>query len=149
MKQIVDMEKLEPSIREIVEAGGTVRLVVTGKSMLPVLMEKRDSVILEKPGTLKKGDIVLYRRTNGDYVLHRIVKIKKDGMGMCGDNQKLVEFPIMPEQIIATCSAIIRKGRRIEKNNLAYRFMVFVWINLIPLRPQIYRLAKNIRKRLK
>ncbi|MBR5586876.1 MAG: S24/S26 family peptidase [Clostridia bacterium] len=149
MKRVVEMKKLEPSIKEIVAAGGNVKLTVTGKSMLPILMEYRDSVILEKTSKLKKGDIALYRRSNGDYVLHRVVKIKKDGIAMCGDNQKVIEYPIMPEQIIATCSAIIRKGKRIEKNNFVYRLIVFAWISLIPFRPQLYRLAKNIRKRLK
>ena len=149
MKQIVDMKKLEPSIREIVGAGGNVRLTVTGKSMMPTLIEHRDSVILEKPDKLKKSDIVLYQRSNGDYVLHRIVKIKKDGLGMCGDNQMVVEFPILPEQVIAVVSAIVRKGRRIEKTAFGYRFSAFLWTNLIPMRPMIYKTAMKIRARFK
>lgn len=146
MKQIVDMKKLEPAIREIVSAGGTVKLTVTGHSMLPTLAEHRDSVILEKPDKIKKSDIVLYQRTNGDYVLHRIVKVKKDEYHLCGDNQMAVEHPIYKHQIIAVVSAIIRKGKKIGKNNPSYRFSAFVWTNFIPLRPIMYKAVKKLKK---
>ena len=149
MKKIVDMKTLEPTIREIIAAGGAVRLTVTGQSMLPTLVEKRDSVILTKPGKLKKSDIILYQRTNGDYVLHRIVRVKKGGFALCGDNQTLPEFPIMPEQVIAVVSAIVRKGKIIEKNNITYKFSAMIWTNFISLRPFMLRVVTKIKTRLK
>ncbi len=149
MKQIVDMKKLEPSIREIVGAGGNVRLTVTGQSMMPTLIEHRDCVILTKPGNLKKGDIILYQRTNGDYVLHRITKVKKDGLELCGDNQMKPEFPVLPEQVIAVVSAIIRKGKLIEKSSITYRVSAFIWTNFIPLRPFMLKTVIKIKSRLK
>ena len=149
MKKIVDMKILEPSIREIIDAGGIVRLTVTGQSMLPTLVERRDSVLLTKPEKLKKTDIVLYRRTNGDYVLHRIVKISKDGLHMCGDNQIKVEHPVLPEQVIAVVSAIIRKGKQIEITNLRYRISAIVWSNFIPLRPFLFKTTMKIKTRFK
>lgn len=149
MKQIVEMRKLEPAIREIVCAGGTVRLTVTGQSMLPTLVEKRDSVILTKPDKLKKNDIILYQRSNGAYVLHRIVKVKKDHYHLCGDNQMAVEFPIYPDQIIAVVSAIIRKGKLIEKTNLGYRIISSIWTNFISLRPFMLKTVMKTKNRLK
>lgn len=148
MKQIVDMAKLEPTIREIVQAGGKVKLTVTGQSMLPTLTEKRDSVILEKPVKIKRKDIVLYQRKNGDYVLHRVVKISKGMFGLCGDNQMAVEYPIGEDQILAVASAIVRKGKLIDKNNLLYKFCAFVWINTIPIRPVIYKMVIKIKLKL-
>lgn len=139
MKQIVDMGKIESTIREIVGAGGVVRLTVTGQSMLPTLVEKRDSVLLTKPDKVKKGDIVLYQRSNGDYVLHRIVKKKKDTFCLCGDNQTMIEYPIYPEQIFGVVSGIIRKGKTISTNNIRYRIASFTWTNFIKLRPFILK----------
>ena len=149
MKKIVDMKILEPSIREIIDAGGCVKLTVTGKSMLPTLVEKRDSVILARPEKLKKTDIILYQRTNGDYVLHRIVKISKDGLHLCGDNQIKVEFPILPDQVIAVVSAIVRKGKIIEKNNLGYKISANIWSNFISLRPFMFKTAMKFKNRSK
>ena len=148
MKQIVDMAKLEPTIREIVQAGGKVKLTVTGESMLPTLVEKRDSVILEKPGKIKKKDIILYQRKNGDYVLHRVVKKKKGMFALCGDNQMVIEYPIEQDQIIAVASAIVRKGKIIDKNNPMYKFCAFVWINTIPLSPLIYKKVIQTKSKL-
>ena len=139
MKQVVEMSKIEPTIREIVGAGGVVRLTVTGKSMLPTLVEKRDSVLLKKPDRIKKGDIVLYQRKNGDYVLHRIVKKKKDCFCLCGDNQTMIECPVYAEQIFGLVSGIVRKGEVIPVTNIKYRIASFVWTNFIKLRPFILR----------
>lgn len=139
MKQIVEMSKIEPAIREIMGVGGVVRLTVTGMSMFPTLVEKRDSVLLVKPDKVKKGDIVLYQRQNGDYVLHRIVGKKKDEYSLCGDNQTLIEFPIYREQIFGVVSGIVRKGVTIPVTNAKYRMASFVWVRFIRLRPFILR----------
>ena len=45
--------------------------------MFPLLKDNRDSFKLEKiTSKPKKKDIVLYKRDNGQYVLHRIIKEK-------------------------------------------------------------------------
>lgn len=139
MKQIVEMSKIEPTIRQIVEVGGVVRLTVTGQSMFPTLVEKRDSVLLKKPDRIKKGDIVLYQRKNGDYVLHRIVKKKKDEFSLCGDNQTMIEHPIYREQIFGVVSGIVRKGEVIPVTDIRYRTASFIWTRFIGLRPFLLR----------
>lgn len=149
MKKIVDMKTLEPSIREIIDVGGCVKLTVTGSSMLPTLVEKRDCVILVKPEKLKKTDIILYQRSNGDYVLHRIVKISKEGLYLCGDNQTAIEFPIFPQQVIAVVSAIVRKGKFIENSNLGYKISAKIWSSFIPLRPFMFKIAMKFKNRSK
>lgn len=139
MKQIVEMSKIEPTIREIVGAGGVVRLTVTGMSMFPTLVEKRDSVLLVKPEKVKKGDIVLYQRANGDYVLHRIVGKDKEAFSLCGDNQTMIEYPIYHNQIFGVVSGIVRKGTTISVTNKKYQLASFVWTRFIKLRPFLLR----------
>ena len=74
------MEELCPMIQELLAGGSTVQLTVTGISMRPMLLHRRDQVELAKaPSKLKRCDIPLYQRQNGSYVLHRIVKVEKDG----------------------------------------------------------------------
>ena len=106
-------------------------------------------VILIKPGKLKKSDIILYQRTNGDYVLHRIVNVKKGGFALCGDNQTAIEFPIYENQVIAVVSAIIRKGKIIEKNNITYKISAMIWTNFISLRPFMFRTIIKMKNRSK
>ena len=69
------LDDLMPVIRERLEAGETVEFMPRGVSMLPLLRQGRDAVVLSPlPERLRKYDVVLYRRRNGQYVLHRIVE---------------------------------------------------------------------------
>lgn len=123
-------------IDEILAGGGEFRMYPKGTSMLPMIVQGRDSVVLmrNKDMHAKKHDIAFYRRDNGQFVLHRVVKIEKDGTyTMCGDNQTELEFGIKGEQIIG-CVARIYKGEKIRSmKSLSYK--MYVWFYCcIPLR---------------
>ena len=89
------------------------RLVYTneGDSMIPVIREGNLLVIEAVKAPLKVGDIPLYKRDSGQYVLHRIVGIKKGKYSMKGDNRTFVEKGITDKQIIGVLTAIVRNGK--------------------------------------
>ena len=67
-------------INEVLESGGEFLLSPKGTSMLPLIVHGQDRVVLKKyTGEAKKYDIAFYRRTDGAFVLHRIIKKQKDG----------------------------------------------------------------------
>lgn len=100
-------------------AGERVVLAVTGKSMLPFLEEGRDSVILGKlQKRPKRGDIVLYRRKSGAYVLHRVVKRKDNIYWFSGDAQRKIEGPVSEDSLIAVCTGVLRGDKEYTKNSL-------------------------------
>ena len=72
---------------EVISSGGEFRLFHKGTSMMPLLRQGIDSVVLVSPDDIKKNDILLYKRSNGQFVMHRAIKIKNDEYIMCGDNQ--------------------------------------------------------------
>lgn len=118
------LSELEGIIRRVTESGGEFELYPRGTSMLPLICEGRDSVMLSAlPAELVAGDVVLYRRDGGAYVLHRIVGREGESYTMCGDNQYLPEKGIRRDQMISFVSAFIINGRRIEASspeNLRY-----------------------------
>lgn len=65
-----------------------------GVSMLPLLRPNRDVVILENNLKPEIYDVVLYKRDNGKYILHRIIDVDSNGYVMCGDNQFIKELGI-------------------------------------------------------
>ena len=69
----IHMDDLVPIIREVLEMGSEFRLYPRGRSMLPTIVEGKDSVMLAKPTEVAVWDAVLYQRAAGQYVLHRIV----------------------------------------------------------------------------
>lgn len=114
---------------EKLNSGGTVTFTPKGKSMLPMLRDGEDVVVLSKPnGKLHLFDIPLYRRSNGAYVLHRIVNFDADGnYVLCGDNQFALEHGIKDSDIIGVVTAFYRKGKAYSVTSFSYRLYVNFW----------------------
>ena len=121
-----------PEMKKILEGGGNVTLNPKGISMMPLLRQGKDGVVLKKTDTVpKKYDIVFYTRPDGKFVLHRIVGKRKDGFVLRGDNQIENEYGVNPRAIIATVTHICRGGKVISCKSIKYR--LYVWF-LRPLR---------------
>lgn len=108
-------------IREQLNNNGRVSFVPKGISMKPML-SGNEKVILEKPkGKLKKYDLPLYLR-NGNYIIHRIIKVHKDGTyTACGDNNVFLEKGIEDKDIIAVVTSYYKKGKEKSVNELSYK----------------------------
>ena len=89
---IVDTYHYLTMVEELLKQDKQVSLPIKGNSMAPFLINNRDCIYLERPKrVLKKGDFVLYQRINGQYVTHRIIKIKGNEYYLAGDNQIVIE----------------------------------------------------------
>ncbi len=121
MQKNVSMAELLPFIEEAFSRNAAFKLAIKGTSMNPLLYQNRDYVLLEKPVfPLSVGDIPLYRRNDGAFVLHRIVSIDEKGYVMCGDNQFILEKGITDENIIGVTSALIINGKEISVSDEEY-----------------------------
>ena len=107
------VEDLLPYITESIRDGGQFVFFPKGTSMNPTIVYEKDCVVLKEPENLKKYDIVLYKRANGSFVLHRIIDIKNGTYTMRGDNQFLLENGISKEQIIAVVSEIRKQDKTV------------------------------------
>ncbi len=112
----INMESLLTFIEEAFNRGKDFQIPITGTSMNPLLYQNRDFVKIVKPTLpLKIGDIPLYRRNDGSFVLHRVVGIKDNGEYiMCGDNQFLLEYGITDSSIIGVSKTLIINGKEID-----------------------------------
>ena len=121
------LAEYDETIREVLDSGGAFRIYPRGISMLPLLREGVDSVLLEKPDSaLKKGDIAFYRRDDGGYVLHRVIRAG-DSYTMCGDNQLRLETGIEQRHIIGRVCTIYRGDRELSMSGLRYRIYCLLW----------------------
>lgn len=131
----VKLAEIYDVMLEMLESGGTVNFNPNGTSMLPTIMNHGDRVVLKKINRrLKKYELPLYRRDDGAFVLHRVVRVYDNGYGMCGDNQWHIEKGITDQNIIGVVTHIRRRGRMIDVNNRLYKAYVFLWVNIMPLR---------------
>ena len=144
----VDTQEYVSMLKDLVEEGHQVSLLISGSSMAPFLIHRRDTVYFKKPDrALKEGDIVFYRRANGRYVMHRIRWIRQDGYYMIGDGQTQTEGPLKREQIFGLITAVKRKDKLIRPGDFWWEFFARVWLRIIPLRGLIRRLYTVIMSR--
>lgn len=130
----------------------TGRIIYTnvGDSMMPLIKQGRDVLVISAVnGRLKRYDIPLYKRESGQYVLHRILKVRKNDYVICGDNRCNKEYGITDRHIIGVLSGIIRDGREIPVTDIKCRIYAHLWCDLFPVRVLIIRIRQIFKRRLK
>lgn len=141
---ITHMDDLMPLMRERLAAGQSVCFTPKGVSMLPMLRQGRDTVTLSPiTGKLKKYDLPLYQRSNGKYVLHRIVRVGET-YTCSGDNQVVLEHGLTQEQMIAVVTAYTRDGKNHSVSSIGYRLYCRLWHHTRLIR----RIWRGLRRRL-
>ena len=120
------MGKIEQCLQEL----GYAIVPVQGTSMWPLLREKKSwvEVTIRDDTPLTSETVVLYRRENGQLVLHRIIRVENDGnYWVCGDHQWKLEERIREEQILAVARTFSRNGYLIDAHTKWYRLYQLFW----------------------
>ena len=123
----VMLEELMPLLREQLALGKTVKFSPRGISMLPMLRQGIDSVVLSPvPERLRKYDLPLYRRDDGKYILHRIVAAGET-YTCAGDNQFELEHGVRHDQMIAVVTAFTRGDKLHSTQEVPYKVYCRIW----------------------
>lgn len=137
-----------PLIQEALSSGRSVQIYPMGTSMLPMLRQKVDSVVLSPiTGKLRKYDIPLYQRDNGKYVLHRIVGVGETYTCM-GDNQYAQEPGIRDDQLIAVVTAFYRGEKKHSVTSLSHWLYCRAWYHSRHLRKFYRRCVGWLKRKL-
>lgn len=154
------------TFEEILAKQGKLVYTNVGTSMMPLLRQHHDLLIITpKPKErLKMWDVPLYRRDNGQYVMHRVLWVRKNDYILCGDNQWHLETGIQDRHIIGVLEARSRDGKLLPVRATAehpevpfsYKLYVFLWCFFFPIRAflvyfhtkwVIYKYRKNKHKK--
>ena len=138
------------SFEEELARNGNLVFPNVGRSMLPLLREGRDLMVIERAEELRCFDAVLFRRPGvsgrGAYVLHRILKVRPDGRcWIVGDNCVEGE-DVRRENVLGVLTAVRRGDRLIRVTDPAYRLYVALWCRPYRLRFALLRLARFARR---
>lgn len=151
MAKVLDTNAYLDTVCELLRQGEKhVTIPVTGGSMVPFL-HSGDMAYLDLPDSpLKKGDIVLYTRENGRYILHRIKKVKKDGSFiMVGDAQQELELLPRRELIHARVTAACHCGKLLRPGQFRWWFYQHIWLNIVPVRHFLMALSGKLKRKKK
>ncbi len=135
------MEQMWPLIESVFAEGGRFRLFPRGTSMLPLLRAGRDSVLLEPASHIRPRDILLYRRPDGQFVLHRLVRATENGLDMRGDNQSVIEHNVDRDAVLARVVGVYRDDTYISVDSAK----MSAYTHCFPL----YKTARKAASRVK
>ena len=142
------------SFERILERDGALAYTNKGVSMMPLLRQGKDVMIIEKRDPpYKKYDAVLFLRDSGQYVLHRIMKVSEGEYYIIGDNCVSGET-VREEQILGVLTGVKRNGKLIRETDRLYRCYVRFWWAIFPLRkcwmrlrPRLGRIKRRLLRR--
>ena len=114
---------------EILGKGQTLVYTNVGRSMMPLLRQRRDILIIEpRPsGRLKKFDVPLYKRGK-KYILHRIVDVTDTGYVIIGDNNTFYEYDVTDDMILGVLTGFVREGKHHTVTEKGYRLYSFLMV---------------------
>ena len=129
MRQIANNVYI-PVLKDLVEEGKEVSMMISGSSMNPFLIHQRDYILMKKPEEeLKAGDMVFFQHIN-----------KEGKLFIIGDAQVDMEGPIDKEQVFAIITKVKRKGKWIAPGDFWWEFFEHIWLHLIPFRRFLMKL---------
>lgn len=145
MRTIDTAAYLDTACRLLEEGSHLVPVPVAGTSMCPFL-HPGDTVYLElPPERAAVGDILLFRRPGGSYILHRVVEVRSDGgLWLLGDSQ-LVREPVHPDWVRGKVVQVRRKGKLICPRDRLWKLYQSLWLRLIPVRKPILAVHKLLK----
>jgi len=139
-------------IEEMLDATGSYVYTNVGTSMMPLLRQRRDVMVIRKKGAepCKRLDVVLFRREGRDgkvaYVLHRVLRVNADGTyWIVGDNCASGET-VEDKNILGVLEAVVRDGRRVSMDGLPFKLYSHLWCDAYPVRFALLRLRWRLAR---
>lgn len=146
----IDTNAYVSVLQDLIADGREVSLLISGSSMEPFLKHQRDYICFRAPDReLAAGDMVFYRRENGQYIMHRIYRVAEEGYYLVGDNQVEIEGPLDRSQIFALITKVKRNGRWLTPEDRSWKFFARLWPRTIPVRAFAGRVQRKLRRMVK
>lgn len=147
-KKIISMYEMFPVVLEMLHEGKKGSFTVTGMSMWPFICHGRDKVIVEKVDSekLKKGDIILLQTPLGNYLLHRITRIKGDCFETTGDGNCFRDGWFPRSCVRARVVKIIRKEKEMDCDTFGWKIIFWIWGICFPIRRYLLAALRGISR---
>ena len=150
------MKTIRISIEEwcgLAEEGAAppVEITLAGTSMQPLIRKDKDLITIEpvlspEAGPLTVGDIVLFRKMDGTFVVHRVYRIEGDRVTTLGDNCEKPDVPVNRAEILGKVVRIRRGNRQLDTDSASMKRYGRICMNLLPIRKKVLHLKFVLHK---
>lgn len=136
------------TIEEIIRLNGKFVGPTMGVSMLPMLKEGRDTIVVSaKTKRLKRLDVALYKR-DGKYILHRVLQPIDSGYIIRGDN--CYEDENIPEDaVFGVLTEFFQKDKHTFVDDKKYLKYVKKRLKSYPIRKFFHTINRKCRSAIK
>ena len=132
---------------DVLNKDGELYFTNVGYSMYPLIKEREDILHIVQSNTYKKGDIILFKSKEDHYVLHRILKIKKDKIITAGDYNYFKDQPITIDQILGLLISIKKKDGKVIDLSKDKKARKFWYTNFFPIKAFFQKVGRVLHLR--
>lgn len=143
----IDNDTFFRTIAELLSRGEEVAFRLRGNSMLPLLRDGRDTVIVAPcdPQQVAPHDVLLFRH-HGRYILHRLVRREGERLLLAGDGNYRTTEQCTTAEVVGRLVAVRRpSGAVLRCDSRSWRLRSRCWTALPAL---VRRILLAIRRRV-
>ena len=126
------------NIERLIPPGGTFEMIVTGRSMLPLLGVGRDTILVRRVTADEDifHRIAMFRAVDGRIIVHRVIDVCDGVVTLRGDGNLVMRESCRRDEIIGVVERVIRSnGTIVDCTSGGWRMKERVWIYM----PQFVR----------
>ena len=117
------------SLEEQLSMRGIAYGTTCGDSMEPLLHDRRQTIVLSLlPARARKHDVILVKRADGHFVLHRVIRVLDTGYLTRGDNRFRADAPVSDGEVLARLDGYYRGENFVSVTSRRYRAYLFFWV---------------------
>ncbi len=109
--------------QEVLGRGRILRFKAKGGSMSPFIRNGDVVEVVPAKGKINLGDIILYRSSYGNPVVHRVIQRNKESIITKGDSVPSSDEPILSEQVLGRVVAVEKNGWRMRLDSPMVRLL--------------------------
>ena len=139
----INGHNLSELAEEILQIGHRLRFQAYGSSMRPFI-HSGDILEIERLGksTVRRGDILLFRRCDSKLLAHRVIDIRIEGGQQLyltrGDALYQPDDVIERDQVLGRVVLYQRQGKPVRIDTRFQRLVGLIWIVFFPISKNIY-----------
>lgn len=135
--------------QEVLGRGRTLRFRAKGGSMSPFIRNGDVVEVVPLEGKINLGNIVLYRSSYGNTVIHRVIQRGKKSIITKGDSVPNSDQPLLSKQVLGRVVAIEKNGWRIRLDTPPGRLLNILLATISPFSFLIYPSLKLLKKAIR
>ena len=133
----------------LIQSGVDIPVVIMlhGNSMYPLVRYMRDQVTVCKCcRRILPGDIVLFQRSDGQYVIHRVRKIADGNVLTMGDNCTHPDVWMPESEVLGIVTHVCRGSRTFCVDTPLWRFLGRIRLNTVKPRTALRKILSPIKR---